>query len=87
MYESKASLMGVMPFNINTLINYQALLVGNLIGVPLCYFIIRTLRNPLHLRGYYQQLKLQIDSKATKRDRYLAGCIDYTDVYTVYAID
>lgn len=51
MYESKASLMGVMPFNINTLINYQALLVGNLVGVPLCYFIIRTLRNPLHLRG------------------------------------
>lgn len=88
MYESKASLMGVMPFNINTLINYQALLVGNLVGVPLCYFIIRTLRNPLHLRGYYQQLKLQIDSKATKkRDRYLAGRIDYTNVYTVYAID
>lgn len=68
MYESKASLMGVMPFNINTLINYQALLVGNLVGVPLCYFIIRTLRNPLHLRGYYQQLKLQIDSKATKKE-------------------
>ncbi len=40
-----------MPFNINTLINYRALLVGNLVGVPLCYFIIRTLRNPLHLRG------------------------------------
>lgn len=67
MYESKASLMGVMPFNINTLINYQALLVGNLVGVPLCYFIIRTLRNPLHLRGYYQQLKLQIDSNTTAR--------------------
>lgn len=68
MYESKVSLMGVMPFNINTLINYQALLVGNLIGVPLCYFIIRTIRNPLHLRGYYQQLKLQIDSKVTKKE-------------------
>lgn len=36
--------------------------------MPLCYFIIRTLRNPLHLRGYYQQLKLQIDSKATKKE-------------------
>ncbi|WP_348250919.1 MASE1 domain-containing protein, partial [Salmonella enterica] len=61
MYESKASLMGVLPFNINTLINYQALLLGNLVGVPLCYFIIPTLRNPVHLRGYYQQLKVQID--------------------------
>lgn len=68
MYESKSSLMGIMPFNINTLINYQALLVGNLIGVPLCYFIIRTIRNPLHLRGYYQQLKLQVDSKTTKKE-------------------
>ena len=33
-----------MPFNLGTLINYQALLVGNLIGVPLCYFIIRAVR-------------------------------------------
>lgn len=38
---SRENLVGVMPFNLGTLINYQALLVGNLIGVPLCYFIIR----------------------------------------------
>lgn len=61
-------MMGVMPFNINTLINYQALLVGNLIGVPLCYFIIRTVRNPLYLRGYYAQLKQQFDKKVTKKE-------------------
>lgn len=68
MYASKSSMMGVMPFNINTLINYQALLVGNLIGVPLCYFIIRTVRNPLYLRGYYAQLKQQFDKKVTKKE-------------------
>ena len=34
---SRENLVGVMPFNLGTLINYQALLVGNLIGVPLCY--------------------------------------------------
>lgn len=67
-YESKSGMMGVMPLNITTLINYQALLVGNLIGVPLCYFIIRTLRNPLHLRGYFSQLKLQFDKKVTKKE-------------------
>ena len=58
-YKNRVSMMGVTPFNINALINYQALLVGNLIGIPLFYFIIRAIRNPLHLRGYYDQLKRQ----------------------------
>lgn len=68
MYESKLNLMGETPFTINALINYQALLVGNLIGIPLFYFIIRSIRNPLHLRGYYSQLKLQFDAKASKKE-------------------
>ncbi|WP_045446092.1 bifunctional diguanylate cyclase/phosphodiesterase [Citrobacter sp. S-77] len=67
-YESKSGMMGVMPFNITTLINYQALLVGNLIGVPMCYFIIRTARNPLYLRSYFSQLKLQFDTKVSKKE-------------------
>lgn len=57
-----------MPFNLGTLINYQALLVGNLIGVPLCYFIIRVVRNPFYLRSYYSQLKQQVDAKVTKKE-------------------
>lgn len=65
---SKENLVGVMPFNLGTLINYQALLVGNLIGVPLCYFIIRVVRNPLYLRSYYSQLKQQVDRKVTKKE-------------------
>lgn len=67
-YESKNSMMGVMPFNISTLTNYQALLTGNLVGVPLCYLIIRILRNPLHLRSYCSQLKQQLDAKVSKRE-------------------
>ena len=31
---SRENLVGVMPFNLGTLINYQALLVGNLIRCP-----------------------------------------------------
>ncbi len=64
---SRENLVGVMPFNLGTLINYQALLVGNLIGVPLCYFIIRVVRNPFYLRSYYSQLKQQVDAKVTKK--------------------
>lgn len=68
LFESRLSLMGGSPFNINALINYQGLLVGNLIGVPLFYFILRVIRNPCHLRGYYSLLKLQFDSKASKKE-------------------
>lgn len=67
-YESKSGMVGVMPFNTGTLINYQSILAGNLVGVPLCYFIIRTIRNPLHLRGYFSQLKQQFDTKVTKTE-------------------
>ncbi|MCT7036750.1 MASE1 domain-containing protein, partial [Salmonella enterica] len=35
---------------------------------PLCYLIIRTIRNPLHLRGYFSHLKQQFDSKVTKTE-------------------
>lgn len=54
---------GVGFFTLNSLINYQAMLVGCLTGVPLCYLIIRIIRNPLHIRGYFSLLRLQIDSK------------------------
>lgn len=67
-YESKSGMVGVMPFNTGTLINYQAMLVGNLVGIPLCYFIIRTIRNPLHIRGYFSQLKQQVDTKVTRTE-------------------
>lgn len=68
LYGSKSSMVGVMPFNTGTLINYQAMLVGNLVGGPLCYFIIRTICNPLYVRGYLSQLKQQFDTKVTKTE-------------------
>ncbi|EFY5976896.1 sensor domain-containing phosphodiesterase, partial [Shigella flexneri] len=40
----------------------------NLVGVPLCYFIIRVVRNPFYLRSYYSQLKQQVDAKVTKKE-------------------
>jgi hypothetical protein len=35
---------GLNPLNIRTLINYQALLVSGLTGVPLSYLLIRLIR-------------------------------------------
>lgn len=68
LYESKLSLMGATPFNINALINYQGILVGNFTGVPLFYFLIRIIRNPMHLRGYYSRMKLELDPKVSKKE-------------------
>ncbi len=38
-------------------------MVGCLTGVPLCYFLLRIIRNPFHVRGFISQVRLQIDPK------------------------
>ena len=64
-YESRQSLAGLNPLNICTLINYQALLVSGLTGVPLSYLLIRLIRHPRYIRGLISQIRLQIDKKVT----------------------
>ncbi|MEW5560589.1 EAL domain-containing protein [Enterobacter asburiae] len=59
------SLAGAGPLTLHSLINYQSMLVGCLTGVPLCYLVIRAIRNPLYLRSFYSQLRLQIDYKVS----------------------
>ena len=64
-YESRQSLAGLNPFNIRTLINYQALLVSGLTGVPLSYLLIRLIRHPRYLNSLISQIRSQIDAKVT----------------------
>lgn len=64
-YESRQSLAGLNPLNIRTLINYQALLVSGLTGVPLSYLLIRLIRHPRYLTHFISQIRLQIDKKVT----------------------
>jgi len=64
-YESRQSLAGLNPLNIRTLINYQALLVSGLTGVPLSYLLIRLIRNPRYIRGLISQVRAQIDKKVS----------------------
>lgn len=65
-YKTNQIFSGVNIFSLNTLINYQALLVGNLTGIPMCYYLIRVLRNPFYLRSYFSQLRLQFDPKVSR---------------------
>lgn len=67
-YHLRQNFNGAGIFTINIVINYQALLVGNLIGVPLCYYIIRIIRHPLYIRAYFSQLRLQFDPKVKKKE-------------------
>lgn len=62
---SRISLAAAGPLTLHSLINYQAMLVGCMTGVPLCYMLIRLIRNPRYLRVYISQLRLQIDPKVT----------------------
>ncbi len=64
-YESRQSLAGLNPLNIRTLINYQALLVSGLTGVPLSYLLIRVIRHPRYINGLMSQIRAQIDKKVT----------------------
>ncbi|MBM6532786.1 sensor domain-containing phosphodiesterase, partial [Klebsiella pneumoniae] len=57
---------GVTPVSLRSLITFQAQMVGCLTGMPLCYFVIRVIRNPFHLRGYISQVRIQIDPKIKK---------------------
>ncbi|MCU6215883.1 sensor domain-containing phosphodiesterase [Enterobacter bugandensis] len=67
-YESRQSLAGLNPLNIRTLINYQALLVSGLTGVPLSYLLIRLIRHPRYLKSLISQIRNQIDKKVTRAE-------------------
>lgn len=62
-YDSQVNLLGVNPFTVSTLINYQGLLVGSLTGLPVFYMLIRIIRNPPYLRALFSQMHLQFDPK------------------------
>lgn len=63
---ARISLAGAGPLTLHSLINYQSMLVGCLTGVPLCYLVIRIIRNPRYLRSFISQMRLQIDAKVTR---------------------
>jgi EAL domain-containing protein (putative c-di-GMP-specific phosphodiesterase class I) len=68
-------LIEVNPLSLRSLITFQALMAGCLTGVPFCYFLIRIIRNPLYLRGFVSQMRLQIDPKIKRLEFILWGVV------------
>lgn len=48
------------------MINYQALLVGAITGVPFSYLVIRILRHPRYAIAWFSQLRAEFDRKVTR---------------------
>ncbi|HEX4503699.1 MAG TPA: EAL domain-containing protein [Scandinavium sp.] len=68
---TRISLAGAGPLTLHSLINYQSMLVGCLTGVPLCYLLIRIIRNPWYVRSLMSQIRQQIDSKVSTFEIFL----------------
>ncbi|WP_237931233.1 MASE1 domain-containing protein, partial [Buttiauxella sp. S19-1] len=54
------SMMYVSPFTTRTLINYQGMLVGNIIGLPMLYLVIRSIRTPAYTLKYLKKIRHQV---------------------------
>lgn len=67
-YGQPAELVRDNPFSLRSLITFQALMVGCLTGIPLCYFLLRIIRNPLYFRRFIYQAKRQIDPKISQTE-------------------
>ncbi|WP_024553597.1 EAL domain-containing protein [Franconibacter helveticus 513] len=66
LYDQHAQLMGENPFTLLTLVNYQAVLVGCLTGIPLFSLIIRLTRHPRYFYAFISQMRAQCDKRVTK---------------------
>ncbi|MEW7312180.1 EAL domain-containing protein [Buttiauxella gaviniae] len=60
MFGGYSQMMYVNPFTTSTLINYQAMLVGNMTGLPMFYLVIRSIRTPTFLIKYFNKTRNQV---------------------------
>jgi EAL domain-containing protein (putative c-di-GMP-specific phosphodiesterase class I)/GGDEF domain-containing protein len=68
LYDTVLSNSNTLTLNIHLLIDYQALLVGTLTGLPICYFVIRAFHHPRYLRSWFSQLRNEFDPKVTRAE-------------------
>ena len=64
LYPSLGDTEWTSPLTQRNLINYQSLM-GYLTGVPLCYLLIRLIRNPYYFRSFLSQVRRDFDPKVT----------------------
>ncbi|MGL5969887.1 MAG: EAL domain-containing protein [Kluyvera sp.] len=75
LYPSLGDTRWISPLTQRNLINYQSLLMGYLTGVPLCYLLIRLIRNPYYLRSFISQVRRDFDPKVTWTEMLAWGAV------------
>ncbi|TNV20877.1 sensor domain-containing phosphodiesterase [Buttiauxella sp. B2] len=60
LYGVHQTMMYVSPLTTGTLINFQGMLVGNMVGLPMCYLVIRSIRTPLYFIKYIKKIRTQV---------------------------
>ncbi|MEJ8322594.1 EAL domain-containing protein [Kosakonia sacchari] len=66
LYDRAAGDSGALAWNVPMLINYQALLVGTMTGVPFSYLLIRVIRHPRYAISWLSQMRHEFDRKVTR---------------------
>ncbi|WP_200550190.1 EAL domain-containing protein [Kosakonia sp. LAM2021] len=66
LYDRAAGDSGALAWNVPMLINYQALLVGTMTGVPFSYLLIRVIRHPRYAVSWLSQMRHEFDRKVTR---------------------
>lgn len=68
LYDTELSNTNTLTLNIHLLIDYQAILVGTMTGIPTCYLLVRALHHPRYLRSWFSQLRNEFDPKVTRAE-------------------
>lgn len=75
LYDTELSNTNTLTLNIHLLIDYQAMLVGTMTGIPTSYLIIRLFHHPRYLQSWLSQLRKECDPKVTRTERIIWGAI------------
>lgn len=75
LYDTELSNTNTLTLNIHLLIDYQAMLVGTMTGIPTSYLIIRLFHHPRYLQSWLSQLRKECDPKVTRAERIIWGAI------------
>lgn len=67
-YDGVSRTVAENPLHTGTLINFQAVLVGCLAGMPFFYSIIRIFRNPRFVFSFWSRMKAQMQFGVTKSE-------------------
>ncbi|NIF56830.1 sensor domain-containing phosphodiesterase [Enterobacter sp. Ap-916] len=70
-YDRSFSILSATPWSARTLINFQAVLVGGLTGLPFFYFILRMIVHPRFIKSFWSRMRGQRQKGVTRSEMLL----------------